>query len=90
MYLVHQETSIELEKLTDRFLAAGGNSLKVQLLEKIDDAAENFTVASVYEIDQVSVHHGEWVSTSNLPPLVSAHKVSATGAYGVVLDMVNK
>ena len=88
--LASSKRLIELEKLTDRFLAAGGNSLKVQLLEKIDDAAGNFTVASVYEIDQVPVHHGEWFSTSDLPPLVSAHKVSATGAYGVVLEMVNK
>ena len=88
--LASSKRLIELERLTDRFLAAGDQGLKVQLLEKIDDAAVNFAVTSVYEIDQVVVHHGEWLSTSDLPPLVSAHKISATGAYGVVLDIINK
>lgn len=88
--LASSKRLIELEKLTDRFLAAGGNSLKVQLREKIYDAAGDFAVVSGYEIDSVPVHHGEWLSTSNLPPLVSAHKISATSAYGVVLDMINK
>jgi hypothetical protein len=88
--LASSERLIELEKLTDRFLAARDNSLKVQLREKIDGMAGNFAVASTYEIGSVPVHHGEWLSTSNLPPLVSAHKISATGAYGVILDMINK
>ena len=88
--LASSKRLIELEELTDRFLATGDQGLKVQLLEKIDDAVVNFAVTSVYEIDQVVVNHGEWLSTSELPPLVSAHKISATGAYGVVLDIINK
>ncbi|MEN8135287.1 MAG: hypothetical protein ABFS18_07090 [Thermodesulfobacteriota bacterium] len=88
--LASSKRLIELEKLTDRFLATGGNILKLQLQEKIDGVAGKFAGASVYEIEQVPVQHGEWLSTSNLPPPVSARKISTTGVYGVVLDMVNK
>ena len=80
----------ELEKLTDRFLAAGDQSLKLQLLEKIETLAGNFAVTSAYEIDQVPVLQGEYLKVSDLPPLVRAHKISASGDYGMVLDMVNK
>ncbi len=88
--LASSKRLIALEKLTDRFLATGDNRLKLQLQEKIAAAAENFAVATVAEIESVPVHHGEWLSSSNLPPQVSAHKISVTGTYGMVLDMVNK
>lgn len=88
--LASSKRLLELEKLTDRFLAAGDDTLKRQLQEAIAAAAENFAVASGAEIERVPVQHGEWLSSSNLPPPVSAHKISATGSYGMVLDMVNK
>lgn len=88
--LASSKRLLELERLTDKFLAAGGNSLKLQLQAKIDDAIEHFGDTSVDAIDQVLIHHGEWLSPANLPPLVSSNKVSATGAYGVVLEMINE
>ena len=88
--LASSKRLIELEKLTDRFMVIGDSSLKVQLQEKIAAAAGTFAVTSISEIERVVVRHGEWLKSSNLPPQVSAHKVSATGVYGIVLDMVNK
>ena len=88
--LASNKRLLELERLTDRFMVVGGDSLKLQLQTKIDDAVEHFGDTSVDAIEQVLIHHGEWLSPANLPPLVSSHKVSATGAYGVILEMINK
>lgn len=88
--LASSKRLIELERLTDKFLGAGGDSLKLQVQEKIDAAVERFAGIPTGAIDQVMIHHGEWLSPANLPPLVASHKISATGAYGVVLEMINK
>lgn len=87
--LASSKRLFELERLTDRFLMVGGDSLKLQLQEKVSDTVERFGDIPVGAIDQVLIYHGEWLSLANLPPLVSSHKISTTGAYGVILEMVN-
>lgn len=88
--LASSKRLFELEKLTDRFLATGDQLLKQQLLEKIEGVAEKFAAAPQLKTDQISVHHGEWLGNSNLPPLVGARKISASGDFSKILDMVSK
>jgi len=81
---------IELEKMTDRFLATADQTLKLKLLKMIEKIAGDFSGTPEYEVDPVPVHQGEWLNTSAFPPpRVSAHKVKATGNYGMILDMIN-
>lgn len=88
--LASNKRLLDLEKLTDRFMVSGDRGLKGQLLAELSKATEKSSTAPAYEIDLVKVSHGSRLSFSKPLRDVNAHKVSATGGYGAVLDMVNR
>jgi len=88
--LASAERLLELERLTEMFLAAGNPELKTRLLAKLDEAAKNLSAVSVYEVDRIPIRPGEMPGGSDSAKTVGAQKISATdGGYGRVLDLIN-
>ena len=81
---------VELEELTSRFIDNGNSDLKEQLLTLLENKLKSVSTVSGVEINRVPVQHGKSLSTSVKPPKVDANRVSATGDYGMVLDLVNR
>jgi len=81
---------VELEEMTCRFLNNGKEELKEQLLTLIESKVQAFSTVSGVEIDRVPVLHSKGLAAPVSPPEVEANRVSATGDYGLVLDLVNR
>jgi hypothetical protein len=88
--LASPERLKKLEGLTDRFMVTGDSDLREQLLRQITEDIKNFSAASSYESDIIQVTHGRRLSVVKPPQTVDAHRISAIGGYGAILEMVNK
>jgi hypothetical protein len=81
---------VELEELTARFLENGNDLLKGQLLTLIEKKVRDFSTGAGVEIDRVPVLHSQALSSQISAPEVVANRISATGNYGMILDLVNR
>jgi hypothetical protein len=81
---------LELEDLTDGFLATGDPELKGRVLAMLEEEVALLPAIAPGGNAPVPVNHGERPAVASQPPRASAHKISAPGGYGIILEMVNK
>jgi hypothetical protein len=88
--LASNDRLVELEEMTSRFLDNGNDELKGQLLALIEKKVQDLSRAPGVEIDRIPVLHSQSLSGQISPPEVVANRISATGNYGMILDLVNR
>ncbi len=81
---------VELEEMTSRFLDNGNDELKGQLLTLIEKKVKDLSMVSAVEIDRIPVLHSQNLSGKISPPEAVAQRISATGNYGMILELVNR
>ncbi|MCL7489813.1 MAG: DUF4384 domain-containing protein [Desulfobulbaceae bacterium] len=88
--LASGERLIELERLTETFLGDGNRELQARLLAKLAETADRLSGAASYEVDRIPIPAVAAGTGADSAEYVNAHKISAIGGYGRVLDLVNK
>jgi hypothetical protein len=81
---------LELENLTDGFLATGDPELKGRVLTMLEKEVALFPAVPAEGHDSVPANHGERLAGTSQPPRAIAHKISASDGYGIILEMVNE
>ena len=79
-----------MEKLTVRFAREEGNEAKEQLVSLLEEKVQSFAEGLEIGIDRTPVHHSKIIGTPTTLPRVEANRISATGDYGILLELVNQ